>query len=58
MQDTYYKFNSIKYSTEELNIFKDNTLFKKHFMVQPNMIGYLDIFEQHIDQGDDDSLWN
>ena len=26
MQDTYYKFNSIKYSTEELNIFKDNIL--------------------------------
>ena len=26
MQETYNKFNSVTYSTEELNIFKDNVL--------------------------------
>ena len=28
-------------------IFKDNTLFMKHFMVQPSMIGFLDIIEMN-----------
>ena len=28
-------------------IFKENTLFMKHFMVQPSMIGFLDIIEMN-----------
>lgn len=27
--------------------FKDNDLFKKHFMILPNMIGFIDIFEMN-----------
>ena len=29
------------------NIFKDNSLFMKHFLVQPNMINFIDLLEMN-----------